>query len=71
MVAAAADRLTFAFEHDPFESIRTVRRAVVGPYVVIVRPRGDRFVAQFTKANCPPLGTPQGLEPGQRGIIPG
>jgi hypothetical protein len=33
------------FDHDPFESIRTVRRAVVGPYVVIVRPRGDRFVA--------------------------
>jgi hypothetical protein len=33
------------FEHDPFESIRTVRRAVVGPYVVMVRPRRDRFVA--------------------------
>lgn len=33
------------FDHDPFESIRTVRRAVVGPYVVIVRPRGDHFVA--------------------------
>ena len=33
------------FDHDPFESIRTVRRAVIGPYVVIVRPQGDRFVA--------------------------
>ncbi|MFN8022285.1 MAG: hypothetical protein U0Q03_12240 [Acidimicrobiales bacterium] len=33
------------FDHDPFESIATVRRAVIGDRVVSVRPRGDVFVA--------------------------